>query len=58
MRCRNTYQAEIDGARKSQILRITPDLGVGEEERHGNESTYDHGPATTPEVFGPAHEAC
>lgn len=58
MRRRNTHQAEINGARKSQILRITPDLRVGEEECHGNESAYDHCPATTPEVFGAAHEAC
>jgi hypothetical protein len=33
------HQAKVDSTRETQVLRISPDLSVGEEEGHGEEST-------------------
>jgi hypothetical protein len=52
------YQAETDRAREPQVLRITLDLRVREEERHRDQRAYDHRAAAAPEVFGFAHEPC
>ena len=43
------YQAETNRARESQILRITLDLRVREEECHRDRCAYDHRAATAPE---------
>ena len=52
-----SHQAETNRARETQVLRIILHFGVREEERHRDQSTYDHRAAAAPEVFGFAHEA-
>ena len=52
-----TYQEKADAASKCQILCIVPDLSICEKEGHGDESTDDHGPSSTPEEFASTHEA-
>lgn len=51
----HTYQTEADAASKSQILSIVTNLGIGEEESHGDASANDHGSPSTPEPAALTH---
>jgi len=53
-----THQAEADGTGEPQVLCRIADLGVAEEENHGDQGADNHGSPSTPKPPRCTHGTC